>query len=213
VGAPESPLRTAYINQIVPLPGGAWGIAHGEGFSILSGGGERLLYVRHGLPSNKIYCAAQRGATLYLGTLGGLAVLERERVTAVFQADNSRLRVNWITALLPCAQGVVVGTYGGGAQLLGPTGAWDEFSGVDRRLGINPNALCAAGSRVLAGSLAHGVWLLDPATRRGRRLDLPLPARSVQAILLAGQTLYISTENGVVVAPLATANLDLEKSL
>jgi len=208
-GAAESPLRSAYINQVIPAGGATW-VCHGQGLSVLSGGSEALFYALHGLPSNKVYCAVQREGRLYVGTLGGLAVMVGERVAAVHQADNSPLRVNWITALQACAQGVVVGTYGGGIQLLAPDGTWREFRGAGRQLNVNPNALCAAGSWILAGTLEEGLWRLDPARLQAERLDLPLPSRSVQAVLIDGATLYVATDNGVLRVPLSAEFLKPE---
>ena len=194
---------------MIPAGGATW-VCHGQGLSVLSGGSEALFYALHGLPSNKVYCAVQREGRLYAGTLGGLAVMVGERVAAVHQADNSPLRVNWITALQACAQGVVVGTYGGGIQLLAPDGTWREFRGAGRQLNVNPNALCAAGSWILAGTLEEGLWRLDPARLQAERLDLPLPSRSVQAVLVDGATLYVATDNGVLRVPLTAEFLKPE---
>ena len=210
-GGAESPLRSAYVNQVIPSGGGTW-VCHGQGLSRLRGGSEELYYALHGLPSNKVYCAAQREDRLYVGTLGGLAIMVGERVATVHQADNSPLRVNWITALLPCAQGVVVGTYGGGIQLLAPDGTWREFRDAGRQLNVNPNALCAVGSWILAGTLEEGLWRLDPARLRAARLNLPLPSRSVQAVLADGATLYVATDNGVLRVPLTAEFLKPEQA-
>jgi ligand-binding sensor domain-containing protein len=211
VGRPESPLRSAYVNQVIPAGAVTW-VCHGQGLSALRGGAEELFYALHGLPSNKVYCAAPREGRLYVGTLGGLAVMAGDRVATVYQADNSPLRVNWITALLPCAQGVVVGTYGGGFQLLAADGTWREFRGAGRRLNVNPNALCAVGPWILAGTLEAGLWRLDPAGLRAVRLDLPLPSPSVQAVLAYGATLYVATDNGVLCVPLTAESLKPERA-
>ncbi len=212
-GATESPLRAGYVNQVLPgEPGTPAAVAHGTGLSLLQGGREELLYALQGLPSNKVYCAARRGGALYVGTLGGLAVLRGGNVAAVWQADNSPLRSNWITALLPCEAGLVVATYGGGVHLLGDDGAWRPFAGVDPQLSVNPNALCLLGDQVLAGTLDQGLWRLDPSTLRGAAVPAPLPSRCVQSIVAAGGALFVATDNGVARLALPAPSLKLESS-
>jgi len=207
-GTPESPLRDGYINQVLaPAAGDTVWVAHGQGLSRLRGGQEQLFFALHGLPSNKVYCLAERGSRLFAGTLGGLAVLEGERVQSVYQADNSPLRVNWVSALVDCPPGLVVGTYGGGIQLLDSAGRWQEFQGVGRRLNVNPNALLVQPGTVLAGTLEAGLWRLDPAALRGRVWPLPLPSRSVQAVLAAAGWLYVATDNGVLQISLTAETL------
>jgi ligand-binding sensor domain-containing protein len=201
------------MNEVLPAAAGVpMAVAHGAGLSLLAGGREELLYALHGLPSNKVYCAARRGGALYVGTLGGLAVLRGGRVETVWQADNSPLGANWITALLSCDAGLVVATYGGGVHLLGDDGAWSAFAGVDPRLSVNPNALCRLGRQVLAGTLDQGLWRLDPAARRGATVPAPLPSRSVQAIAVSGGALFVATDNGVARLALPAPSLNLETS-
>ena len=139
-------------------------------------------------------------------------MLRGGRVAAVWQADNSPLRSNWITALLPCAAGLVVATYGGGVHLLGDDGAWRPFAGVDPQLSVNPNALCLLGGQVLAGTLDQGLWRLDPAALRGAAVPAPLPSRCVQSIVAAGGALFVATDNGVARLALPAPSLKLESS-
>lgn len=174
---------------------------HGAGCSLLREEREDLLYVLHGLPSNKVYCAASAGGRLFLGTLAGLAEVEGERVTRVHQADGSPLRANWIMSLLARPEGIVMGSWGGGFQLLDSSGNFHDFEGLGHTLHASPNALAPAGRFVLAGTQEKGVALLDPSTGRGRILRLPLPSRSVQALLADGDTLYVATDNGLALFP------------
>ena len=199
VGEPESPLLKASVNHVLPLEASLVAVSHSQGLTFMDGRTEYLLYARQGLPSNRILCTAGTAADLLAGSQAGLARLGAERVEAVYQTDTSPLRVNWITALLNTPRGTVVGTYGGGVQLLGKGNAWSEFEGADRRLYVNPNALCLAGEKVLVGTLNAGLAVLDLKTRKARDSALTLPSRCVQAILVKGNALYVGTDNGVAV--------------
>ncbi|MBP7867772.1 MAG: hypothetical protein KA419_17720 [Acidobacteria bacterium] len=201
VGAKESPLLRASVNFVLPFGGPVTAVCHAEGLSILAGRDEYLIYARQGLPSNRVLCAAGTETKLFVGTQAGLAQLGAEKVDRVYQTGTSPLRVNWVTALLNTPRGTVIGTYGGGVQLVTPEGEWAEFTGIGGRLYVNPNALCLAGDRLLVGTLNEGLVALDLDTRKACKCRAVLPSRNVQAVLCAGNALYAATDAGVALFP------------
>jgi hypothetical protein len=74
-------------------------VATPAGLSFVSRSGVRSLYVFNGLVNNHVYAVATWGAQTVAGTLGGLSLLDGDRILANYTTTNSRLKHNWITAL------------------------------------------------------------------------------------------------------------------
>ena len=94
-----------------------WLAATAEGVSLFEGNRPiQNLFALHGLASNHVYCASSLGKRVYLGTLGGISVLEKGRIEFSWNTGNSGLAANWIHALAVLGTKLFVGTYGGGIQ-------------------------------------------------------------------------------------------------
>ena len=110
-----------------------WLAATAEGISIFEGNRPvQNLFALHGLASNHIYCAASLGKRVYLGTLGGISVLEEDRIAFSWNTANSRLAANWVNALAVLESRLFIGTYGGGIQSVDADGQWIDYSECDR---------------------------------------------------------------------------------
>jgi hypothetical protein len=160
------------------------------------GGAMRSVYAFHGLPSNRIYAVAGRAGRLLVGTLGGLAELEGLRVAQIWRAGPGGVAANWCVALAPSAEGVYVGSIGGGVDLLegervtplGPRG---------ERFSVNSGAMLLLDEVLLVGSLERGLLVWDRRERVWRELEQPLPGASVTALTADDEHLYVGTDRGL----------------
>jgi hypothetical protein len=85
-------------------------LATSKGLSLGVKGKFRGVTTVQGLPSNSLYSVLDHAGKLYVGTLGGLAVLQDGRVYRVFKDTNSKLTPNWVTALCAVGPRVFLGT-------------------------------------------------------------------------------------------------------
>ena len=199
-------LISDHITDIAFTPTGTT-VATPAGLTFISPTGTESLYAFQGLVNNHVYTLASPGpGTLLAGTLGGLSVLQSRSVQRNFTAANSGLRHNWITALLPLPGGdALLGTYGAGLlRFSNQPGTPIRFTPADlpatlpHDLVINPNALFATPSRILAGTLGHGMLVYRVAEGRWISVTQGLPSLNVTAFAERAGTLYIGTENGLV---------------
>jgi ligand-binding sensor domain-containing protein len=170
--------------------------ATSRGLNLNVQGRWRGLTTVQGLPSNSLYALLAHGRTLYVGTLGGLAQVEAERVVHVFTDANSKLTHNWVTALASAGERIFVGTYGGGVFELMPSGELQPFAHETGALVVNPNALWSDGARLYAGTL-DGAWVFDLHAQRWTHLQAELPALTVLSITGDGHYVYFGTTNGI----------------
>jgi hypothetical protein len=182
-------------------------LATPAGLTFLSPTGPESLYAFQGLVNNHVYALAYRDSSnqLLAGTLGGLSLLQSTSVQRSFTSTNSTLRHNWITALQPLPNNTtLVGTYGAGLETLDHSGRFtpiDLPSNTPRDLVINPNALLATPTHIVAGTLAHGMLVYSVASGRWSSITTGLPSLNVTAFAARSGTLYIGTENGLVRIP------------
>jgi ligand-binding sensor domain-containing protein len=168
------------------------------GLTFFDGDGARSLYAFQGLVNNHVYALGSSGSQVLAGTLGGISVLDGERVVGNYTTDNSNLRRNWISAVVPLGYGWMVGTYGGGVMRLDDTGRFHPYEFATGDIEINPNAMLATESHVFAGSLGKGLLIYDRATDRWHVLREALPSLNVTALAAAGGYIYVGTDNGLV---------------
>lgn len=187
-----------HVSDVAITQDGGMALATTAGVSIVDSTGVRSLYAFHGLVNNHAYALGSAGGKIFVGTLGGLSMLESGMVRANFTTANSPLRHNWISAVLPFGQEWYIGTYGSGVVRIDGNGGWSSYRDFPAKLEINPNAMAASGSRVYAGSLGEGLWVLDRAEQRWRQLTEGLPSRNVTAVAVQGSTVYVGTDNGLV---------------
>lgn len=171
-------------------------LATSKGLSLGAKGKFRGVTTVQGLPSNSLYSVLDHAGKLYVGTLGGLAVLADGRVHRVFKDTNSKLSPNWVTALCAVGPRVFLGTYGGGVFELTASGELRPFAAETGRAVVNPNAMWSDGSRLYAGTL-EGALVLDLNSQEWTRLSSELPARMVLSITGDDKYVYFGTTAGI----------------
>jgi ligand-binding sensor domain-containing protein len=170
--------------------------ATSKGLSFGVPGKLRGLTTVQGLPSNSLYTLLVQGRKIYVGTLGGLAVVEDGRVVRVFKDTNSKLTHNWVTALRIIGSRLFVGTYGGGVFELTASGELQSFSATAGRAVVNPNAMWADGERLYAGTL-DGVLIFDLYSQKWTHVTDELPSRTVLSITGDERYVYFGTTSGI----------------
>ena len=192
-------LIASHVTDVAPH-GKGWVAATPAGLTFLDGG-TRSVYAFHGLVNNHVYAIAADGDTLLAGTLGGLSVLQGERVKSSYTTANSALKTNWVTAIVRFGGEWLAGTYGGGVQRLDAAGVWHSFDSMPANVVVNPNAMAVTAHGVYAGTLEHGLLVLDPQRQVWRAIRAGLPSSNVTAILYHDNRLYVGTDNGLAVVP------------
>jgi ligand-binding sensor domain-containing protein len=193
-------LISNHVTDVVARAGGLT-IATPAGLTFADAGGMRSLYAFHGLVNNHAYALAASGERLLVGTLGGLSVLEGDAIRANYTTANSKLRHNWITAIVQVGAEWFVGTYGAGVQRFDAAGQWQTFPDLRAPFEVNSNAMLATDRKVYAGSLAGGLYVYDRAAGRWSNLTAGLPSRNVTALAAHGGYVYVGTDNGLVRFP------------
>jgi hypothetical protein len=167
-------------------------LATSKGLSLGVPGKFRGVTTVQGLPSNSLYAVLNHGGKLYVGTLGGLAVVQDGRVYRVFKDTNSKLTPNWVTALCAVGPRVFLGTYGGGVFELTASGELQPFLPEMGRVVVNPNAMWSDGARLFVGTLEARSWSILNS-QEWMRLSSEIPARTVLSITGDDRNVYFGT--------------------
>jgi ligand-binding sensor domain-containing protein len=170
--------------------------ATSKGLSLGARGKLHGLTTVQGLPSNSLYAVLVQGRKTYVGTLGGLAVVEDGHVSRVFKDTNSKLTNNWVTALAAIGQRIFVGTYGGGLFELNASGELRSFAPEVGRVVVNPNAMWSDGLRLFVGTL-DGALIFEPSSQQWTRVKSELPSRNVLSITGSDEYVYFGTTGGI----------------
>ena len=170
--------------------------ATSKGLSLGARGKLRGLTTVQGLPSNSLYAVLVQGRKTYVGTLGGLAVVEDGRVSQVFKDTNSKLTTNWVTALCAVGPRIFVGTYGGGLFELNGSGDLRSFASEIGRAVVNPNAMWSDGSRLFVGTL-DGALVFEPSSQQWTQVKSELPSRNVLSITGSNDYVFFGTTGGI----------------
>lgn len=186
-----------HVTDVAPYRNGL-ALATPAGLTFLDSGGAQSLYAFQGLVNNHVYALGVRQDRVIAGTLGGISLLEKESVIRNLTVNNSALKHNWITAILPVGEEWFVGTYGAGVMKLGTDGSFQAFEKATRPMEINPNAMIATPSHVFAGTLGDGLYIYDREMRRWRQWLVGLPSMNVTALAEKEGEIYIGTDNGLV---------------
>ena len=176
-------------------------IATPAGLTFMGPNGVRSLYAFHGLVNNHVYTIVPTGQTLLAGTLGGATLLENDQVRASFTTATSKLKANWITAAVAEGGEWWLGTYGAGIAHMDSAGNVAPADGAGGDLVINPNAMLTADRFVAAGTMGHGLYVMDRNTNRWFPLADGLPSLNVTALARGNGFLYVGTDNGLVRIP------------
>jgi ligand-binding sensor domain-containing protein len=194
-------LISQHVSDVVVRPDGL-AVATAAGVTLLDAGGPESIYAFHGLANNHVYSLASSGSRLMAGTLGGLSVIQDGFVRASYTASNSRLKQNWISAVVPLGDSWLIGTYGGGVVQLDPGGQWRDFPDFPAQTVVNPNAMLAVSNRVLAGTLDRGLFVYSAAEHRWTPVTDGLPSLNVTALAASSTNVFIGTDNGIVRMPI-----------
>jgi ligand-binding sensor domain-containing protein len=170
--------------------------ATSKGLSLGTHGKLRGLTTVQGLPSNSLYAVLVQGRKTYVGTLGGLAVVEDGRVSRVFKDTNSKLTTNWVTALCAVGSRIFVGTYGGGLFELNAGGELRSFASEVGRVVVNPSAMWSDGSQLFVGTL-DGALVFEPASEQWTKVKTELPSRTVLSVTGNDKYVYLGTTGGI----------------
>lgn len=170
-------------------------IATSKGLTINENGKLRSLSTVQGLPGNSIYTTLFINKSLFVGTLGGLAEIQNNKVVRVHKDSNSNLKQNWVTALCSANERLFIGTYGGGIFELTASGEIHYFAEIGKFV-VNPNAIYSDGVRLFVGTL-EGVKILDLNTQKWSILSENLPSNVVMSITGDGENIYFGTTNGI----------------
>ena len=189
----------------VAFSGESMVLATPAGLTFVDGAGARSLYAFEGLVNNHVYALGVRdrmengGAEVLAGTLGGVSELVHESVRRNLTVANSGLKHNWVTAIVPASQNTwMVGTYGAGVMQLDANGRFTPMEGATQEMVVNPNAMLATETHILAGTLGNGLWVWSRANARWSRVTHGLPSMNVTALAERGGEVYVGTDNGLV---------------
>ena len=194
-------LIASQVTDVLFRPDGSMIAGTPAGVSFIEASRISSIYAFHGLVNNHVYALGQMGPRTLVGTLGGLSVIEAGLATVSFTTANSGFKHNWVTAVLPAADDMFIGTYGGGIMHLGAGGAWTNFPDLPPSFEVNSNAMAASDRAVYAGTLDRGLALLDRSGGRWRWITRGLPSMNVTALAVEGGLVYIGTDNGLVRVP------------
>jgi len=190
-----------HVTDVALRPDGMT-LATPAGLTFIDGTGARSLYAFHGLVNNHVDAlgSANGGRRLVAGTLGGLSILDDDRVAVSYTTATSTLKHNWITALVPLGNRWMVGTYGAGVMLYDHNG-FHSLETASGDMVVNPNAMLATEGLVLAGTLGKGLLVFHRATERWTVVEAGLPSLNVTALAAGNGYIYIGTDNGLVRIP------------
>jgi ligand-binding sensor domain-containing protein len=186
-----------HVTDVVPYRGGI-AVATPAGLTFLDASGARSLYAFHGLVNNHVYALGVFGDRLVAGTLGGLTVLDDEKIVTSYTTATSGLKHNWITAVVPVGNEWMIGTYGAGIMSLDASGHFQPLEAATGKFEVNPNAMLATPKHVFAGTLGHGLYVYNRESRRWTAVHDGLPSESITALAVSGGYLYVGTDNGLV---------------
>lgn len=174
-----------------------YALSTGRGLAVGRTNNFRNYTTFNGLPSNSVYATATVGKRLYVGTLGGLAIIEGGRVVRTIKQSNSKLSANWVTALAVQEGLLFIGTYGGGIDLLLPNGEIKSLSSEIGKFEVNLNAILVDGRFVYVGTLDVGLWVFDSKQNKWKNFRSGLPSQNIMSIARSGKHLFLATESGV----------------
>jgi ligand-binding sensor domain-containing protein len=154
------------VFDVIEMSDGALVFATNRGVTFQTVAGWRSIYTFHGLANNHVYCLAEFDGKLFAGTLGGLSMIEGNRVTRNFTVDNSKLRHNWITSLLPVGNRLYIGTFGGGMSAINSAGDFIGLGPGAEYANINNSAMIMIDNKIVSGAFAEGLMVYDPGSEK-----------------------------------------------
>jgi hypothetical protein len=173
--------------------------ATSQGITVAPSGADepRSIYAFHGLPSNRVYALSGSPDRMMVGTLGGLAEVDGTRVGAVRRAGPRGLQANWCSALAQGAEGVYVGTTGGGVDLVTSRSVTRLEAPDGGRFSVSPGGLLLLDDVLLVATLERGLLAYDRREREWLSLPQPMPGAAVTALVADSESLYVGTDRGL----------------
>ncbi len=156
------------------------------------------LFAFHGLANNHVYSVNVLGNRTYLGTLGGISVMQDSQIVSSWTTANSALSVNWVNALVSMNGKLFIGTYGGGVQSVDSFGQWTDYSPVIGKFEVNPNAMAVDVDTLYVGTLDRGFFVHRPDQDTWLHVMDGLPSTSVTSFAFESSNLLVGTDNGIV---------------
>jgi ligand-binding sensor domain-containing protein len=176
-------------------------LATPAGLTFLDASGPHSLYAFHGMVNNHVYTVGAAGKEVIAGTLGGISVLEDEKVAVNYTVASRGLTHNWISAVVRDGHDWIVGTYGGGIVRLRADGHFEPFDVATGKFEVYPNAMVATDRHVLAGTLNNGLYVYNRNSNRWSVITEGLPSLTVTALAFGNGNIYVGTDNGLVRIP------------
>ena len=147
------------------------------------------------LPQEALSGACLEGESVWAAGMRGL-LAGHGKSWQRFSELNGRLPESWVTAVLPVARQMWVGTYDGGLLELGHDG---RARMVRPRVWVNANALVKIPGAIAVGTMGDGLQIYQQDRRRWRAVRMAdgLPADDVTAVVASGATLFVGTRGGL----------------
>ena len=188
-----------HVTDVAPY-GDGMVVATPAGLTFMDSAGMRSIYAFHGLVNNHVYALAADGEHLLAGTLGGVTLLDGDEVRASYTTATSSLKHNWITAAIHVGDEWWVGTYGAGVMRMNDRepGRFESAAGIHANVVVNPGAMLATDRLILAGTMGHGLFVMDRNSERWSLITDGLPSLNVTALTAAHGQIYVGTDNGLV---------------
>lgn len=147
-----------------------------------------------GLPAAIVHAlAVDASGALWVGTAGGLARLSDGRWRVWTQAAGA-LPHDWITAIRPDGDGVLVGTYDAGVVRVDAKGTARPLGGLEAAW-VNPDGLRRIDGALYVSTLGDGLLRRD-ADGEVTAVD-GLPTDDVTGTLRTGTSLWVATRAGL----------------
>lgn len=184
LGTPEP-----HVNDLTLARDGALWLATHRGLVRWIDGAARTLSAENGLPSDLVYAVVEASdGAIWAGTARGLARITGAK-TETFSTANGKLPHDWVTALLPDGDGVLVGTYNAGVVRVGAHGDATPLSGFGKAW-VNPHAIVRIGGALVVGTAGDGALGLPGP-------DVRLPSKDVTAVTELGDSVWVGTRAGL----------------
>jgi hypothetical protein len=202
-GARPVPGLTVHVNALAAGPAGALAVGTAQGAYLLERGQVRRLGEAEGLPGRQVWGVAfGADGALWVGTVDGLARFAEGAPVEVFTQASGHLPHDWVTALLPEGDDLLVGTYDAGVVRLSPdrvtASGWRATPALPGAW-VNPMGLARLGRDVVVATLGGGAATLRAPARASL---LPAALDDVTAALATPDgEWWFATRGGLVHAP------------
>ena len=172
--------------------------SRGLSVALRASGEVRSIYAFHGLPSNRLTALTLHDDELYVGTLGGVAIVNTElHVVERMSAGPGGLQANWAAALIEAPEGVYVGTTAG-VDLVAEGAEVRRLELPGRaRVTVNPGAMLRLDGVILVGTQEHGLLIFHRDRAEWVDFEQPLPGASITALAADDGALYLGTTRGL----------------